>query len=102
MPFCFGCVEGRRGDNPFSLSLTELMCRPKYRFTDFRLVLILLIFILVPVRVFAENTLSRFKDDKNVPWHIIADEISYDEKADVYVGKGNVRITKKEKKGRKD
>ncbi|MGA7146033.1 MAG: LPS assembly protein LptD [Desulfobacterales bacterium] len=64
---------------------------------NLRFALILLVLVLVPGRVFAENTISGIKDEKNIPWHIIADEISYDEKADVYIGKGNVRITKKEK-----
>jgi LPS-assembly protein len=69
----------------------------KRRFAGLRLALILLIVVLVSGRVFAENTISGLRDDKKVPWHIIADEISYDEKANVYIGKGNVRITKKEK-----
>lgn len=94
---CFNCFAWSWAVISCSLSLPELMYFTKRRLANFRLVLILLIVTLISGRVFAENTISGFKDDKKVPWHIIADEISYDEKADVYIGKGNVRITKKEK-----
>ena len=59
--------------------------------------LFLLIMVLVSGRAFAENTVNRYRDDTKVPWHIVADEISYDDTSNVYIGKGNVRITKKEK-----
>ena len=32
-----------------------------------------------------------FKDDPNEPWHISADEISYDKDLDQYTAKGNVK-----------
>ena len=94
---CFGCAACSWAVIFCSLSLPEFMSFTKNRFANLRLAMILLIVILVSGRVFAESSSSMFKDDKKVPWHIIADEISYDEKADVYIGKGNVRITKKEK-----
>ncbi|WP_169728977.1 LPS-assembly protein LptD [Desulfatirhabdium butyrativorans] len=37
-------------------------------------------------------------DDPSVPWHIAADELSYDSQAEVYVAKGNVTITKLNKR----
>jgi LPS-assembly protein len=77
--------------------LQEFIYFTKSRFAALRLALVLLIVIPVSGRAFAENSASRFQDDTKVPWHIIADEISYDDKSNVYVGKGNVRITKKEK-----
>jgi LPS-assembly protein len=97
IPSCFGCAECSWAAVLCSLSLPEYIHFTKNRFAGLRLALTLLIVVLVSGRVFAENTTSGFQDDKKVPWHIIADEISYDEKANVYTGKGNVRITKKEK-----
>lgn len=38
-----------------------------------------------------------FKDDPNEPWHISADEISYDKDLDQYTAKGNVSVTKTDK-----
>ena len=45
----------------------------------------------------AQESSQLFKDDKNVPWHIVADEITYDDKMKVYTGTGQVVITKKNK-----
>ena len=36
-------------------------------------------------------------NDPDQPWHIVSDEISYDEKAACYIAKGNVVISKDEK-----
>jgi len=38
-----------------------------------------------------------FKDDPNEPWHIHADEISYDKNLDQYIAKGHVTISKQGK-----
>ena len=94
---CVGCFSCSWGVIFCSFSLPEFIYRTKSRIANLRFALILLVLVLVPGRVFAENTISGIKDEKNIPWHIIADEINYDQKADVYIGKGNVRITKKEK-----
>jgi LPS-assembly protein len=97
IPSCFVCVVCSWVAVNCSISLPEFIHLTKSRFTALRLALILLIMVPVSGRAFAENTSSRFRDDTKVPWHIIADEISYDDRTNVYVGKGNVRITKKEK-----
>ncbi|MEJ2656560.1 MAG: LPS assembly protein LptD [Desulfobacterales bacterium] len=76
---------------------SEFFYFTKSRFIALRIGLVLFVVVLVSGRALAENSTSRFRDDTTVPWHIIADEITYDDKTDVYVGKGNVRITKKEK-----
>ena len=40
---------------------------------------------------------ERFKDDPKKPWHIVADEIGYDDKTNQYIARGNVTITKEGK-----
>jgi LPS-assembly protein len=45
----------------------------------------------------AKGPPNPFQDDARVPWHIVADEINYDDQAKVYIGRGNVVITKKDK-----
>ncbi|UCH00412.1 MAG: LPS-assembly protein LptD, partial [Deltaproteobacteria bacterium] len=35
--------------------------------------------------------------DPNEPWHIVADEISYDQKAEQYIARGDVTITKEDR-----
>ena len=59
----------------------------------------LVLFSLVPVLGAASATglPNPFQDDAKVPWHIVADEINYDDQAKVYIGRGNVVITKKDK-----
>lgn len=37
-------------------------------------------------------------DDSEKPWHLVADQINYDDKAGYYIGKGNILITKGDKK----
>ncbi len=97
IPPCFGCAVCSWAAFLCSASLPKFIYFTKSRFAALRLALVLLILIPVSGRAFAENPAGRFQDDTKVPWHIIADEISYDDKSNVYVGKGNVRITKKEK-----
>jgi len=60
-------------------------------------VLLPLMVILISGRASAQDTSQLFQDDKNVPWHIVADEITYDDKTNVYTGRGRVVITKKNK-----
>ena len=45
----------------------------------------------------AEGKFPLLKDDPKVPWHIVADEIHYDDNANQYIAKGNVTITKQDK-----
>ncbi len=60
-------------------------------------VLFPLMVVLIFGRASAQDTSSLFQDDKNVPWHIVADEITYDDKTNVYTGRGRVVITKTNK-----
>jgi LPS-assembly protein len=59
------------------------------------LALFILIPMLGPASVKAQP--NPFQDDAKVPWHIVADEINYDDQGKVYIGRGNVVITKKDK-----
>ncbi|MBU4289057.1 MAG: LPS assembly protein LptD [Proteobacteria bacterium] len=60
--------------------------------------ILFIILTAVPVCVCAEIQEKFFDDDSVEPWHISADELNYDQKADEYVAKGNVIITKKDRK----
>ncbi|MES0445070.1 MAG: LPS assembly protein LptD [Desulfobacterales bacterium] len=60
---------------------------------------VLILFIMIGISNYAsaEEQFQRFQDDPNKPWHIVADEISYDDKTNHYIARGNVIITKNEK-----
>ena len=62
--------------------------------------LFLAYFILfsIPLCASAGNNNQHPNNDSEKPWHIIADEIHYDDKAKQYIGKGNVVITKGDQK----
>jgi len=55
-----------------------------------------IISIMVAVSAYAsEKIYDQFSDaDPDKPWHINAEKITYDEKADIYIASGNVSITK--------
>ncbi len=88
---------------PFSAFATYSM--GKYgvlKFTRIRKVmacLALMLFILIVTSIYAsaEGKSRLLKDDPKEPWHIIADEIHYDDNANKYIAKGNVTITKQDK-----
>ena len=61
------------------------------------LTLILFILIVTSIYASAEGKPRLLKDDPKEPWHIVADEISYDDNAEQYIAKGNVTITKQDK-----
>jgi len=63
-----------------------------------RLSILLIVLTAIPVCVCAEIQEKFFEDDSAEPWHIAADEMSYDHKTDQYVAKGNAVITKKGRK----
>lgn len=52
--------------------------------------------IMVAISAYASEKIhDRFPDaDSDKPWHINAEKITYDEKADIYIASGNVSITK--------
>ncbi len=60
--------------------------------------LIFIIMIATAVVSFAQSNERLFDDDPAEPWHITADEISFDKKTDQHIAKGNVVITKKDKR----
>ncbi len=62
------------------------------------LLLILCMLFAVIDEAFAQEPLPISEDDPKAPWHIVADEIWYDDKADLYIAKGNAVITKTGKK----
>ena len=47
---------------------------------------------------FAEKSFPVLEDDPQEPWHIVSDEIGYDDKTDQYVAKGNAIVSKKGKR----
>jgi LPS-assembly protein len=59
---------------------------------------ILLIGLVPPGLAFTDSTGKILKDDPNKPWHIAADELTYDDKTEEYIAKGNVTITKENRK----
>ena len=61
------------------------------------LFLTLVILLSIPAYSFSDNN-DQFPNNPKIPWHIVADEIDYDDKAGSYIGKGNVMITKEDKK----
>ena len=97
IPSFFGCIICSRVAVLCPFSLQEFIHFIKRSFANLPIASFLLIMVLVSGRAFAENTIGQYRDDTKVPWHIVADEISYDDKSNVYIGKGNVRINKKEK-----
>jgi len=60
--------------------------------------ILIIILTTIPVCVCAKIQERFFDDDSVEPWHISADELTYDQKADQYVAKGNVIITKRDRK----
>lgn len=61
------------------------------------LALTLFILIVTSHYASAEGKSRLLKDDPTVPWHIVADEIHYDDNSNQYIAKGNVTITKQDK-----
>jgi len=59
--------------------------------------LILIVMVLSPCGVRAED-LDQALDSPDIPWNIVADELSYDNAAKVYTAEGNVQISKADKK----
>ena len=59
--------------------------------------LILIVMVLCPCGVRAED-LDQALDSPDIPWNIVADELSYDNAAKVYTAEGNVQISKADKK----
>jgi LPS-assembly protein len=56
------------------------------------------LFVGTPAGLAFTDSRQNLKDDPNKPWHIAADELTYDHGAEEYIAKGNVTITKENKK----
>jgi len=60
----------------------------------------MLVALLNPVTVTAAD--DPLADNPDLPWHITADRLNYDDKAEQYIGEGNVTISKEGKKLKAD
>lgn len=56
------------------------------------------VLIMMPVFARPDDNFGSFKDVSTEPWHIVADEIRYDDNLHRYIAVGGVTITKKDKK----
>ena len=97
VPACFGYPVFSISAALYSLKKSKMMqsiriCRSA---PGFSLFLFMLILVLGPASVKGQP--NPFQDDASVPWHVVADEMKYDDKAKVYIGRGNVIITKLDK-----
>ncbi len=53
---------------------------------------------IIPTGVQAQSRLEGFDEEPDKPWHLEADEISYDDNVHQYLARGNVTISKDDKK----
>ena len=63
--------------------------------------MLLVLLLIMPAGALAGNgdpIFGNLKNDPKQPWHIVADQLTYDDAADQYIGKGHVVITKQGKK----
>ncbi len=97
IPTCFGSTVFSVAAALCSLKKSKVLCSARICKTVPRLSLVLFILILVLGPASAKGQPNPFQDDASVPWHIVADEMDYDDQAKVYIGRGNVNITKKDK-----
>jgi len=86
---------GYRWMRPYILS-SGSFCNTYSTICDLFLAFVIL--LSIPAYSLAENRNQLLTNDPKKPWHIVADEINYDDKAGYYIGKGNVMITKEDKK----
>ena len=97
IPTCFGYTVFSFAASLCSLKKSKVLYSARICKTVPRLSLVLFILTLVLGPASAKGQPDPFQDDPSVPWHIVADEMNYDDQAKVYIGSGNVNITKKEK-----
>lgn len=68
-------------------------------FNSFVIRIFFLCILLIPAQFsFSQSFPSIVADDPSIPWHIMADEISYEAQSEIYVGQGHVIITKGDRK----
>jgi LPS-assembly protein len=97
IPTCFGYTVFSVAAALCSLKKSKVLCSARIWKAVPELSLVLFILILVLGPASAKGQPNPFQDDASVPWHIVADEMDYDDQAKVYIGRGNVNITKKDK-----
>ena len=54
--------------------------------------------VVIPLSAARAEDLNKTMNDPDIPWHIVADQLSYDDQAKVYIAEGDVEITKADKK----
>jgi LPS-assembly protein len=96
-PVCFGYAVFFIAAAFCSLKKSNVLCSPRICKTVPGPITALFVLILVLIPASAKGQPDLFKDDASVPWHIVADEMNYDDQAKVYIGTGNVNITQKDK-----
>ena len=67
-------------------------------FLGVRLSLFLIFTFVIPTGVWAQSRLEGFDEEPDKPWHLEADEISYDDNVHQYLARGNVTLSKEDKK----
>lgn len=82
----------------YRLIRTHRLFLSSFRYVIPRLFLIFLIIIATAMVSFAQGPERLFDDDPAEPWHITADEISFDKKTSQHIAKGNVVVTKQDKR----
>ena len=97
IPTCFGSTVFSVAAARCPLKKSKVLCFSRICKTVPRLSSVLFILILILGPASAKGQPNPFQDDASVPWHIVADEMNYDDKAKVYIGIGNVNITKEDK-----
>ena len=97
IPTCFGSTVFSVAAALCSLKKSKVLFSARIWKAVPELSLVLFILILVLGPASAKGQPNPFQDDASVPWHIVADEMDYDDQAKVYIGRGNVNIIKKDK-----
>jgi LPS-assembly protein len=94
---CFGYEASFIAAAFSSLIKSNILCPLRICITIHGRFMVLFILILVLIPASAKGQPVLIKDNASIPWHIVADEMNYDDQAKAYIGKGNVIITKKDK-----
>lgn len=91
-------TQGKDYSCAYRLIGTYRLFSESFRYIIPRLSLIFVVMIATAVVSFAQSHERLFDDDPAEPWHITADEIGFDKKTNQHIAKGNVIITKQDKR----
>jgi len=61
-------------------------------------ILLIALLLVGPLSSARAEDLNKTLNEPDLPWHIVADQLSYDDQAKVYIAEGDVEITKADKK----